>query len=243
MPRPPRRAPAGVIQHITARAPKGLPLFRADADRLRYLSLLGAEVTERGWSLRAYCLMGNHVHLLVRTPKPDLSFGIKWIHGTFARDSHRTYDGHGHVFGSRFHNRNVLTDDHYFACLRYIARNPVAAGLCATPDDWPWSAHRALAGTAPAPRYLDVTATHDLLTVAGYRSMVDIADADLLGRLARSFSADWMVRAVDEHHIPVPAIAAYLGLSHSATYRRLRDQRDRRASPLSRAGENEGPVP
>ena len=112
MPRTPRLAPPGLLHHVTARAPKGLVLFHADADRHHYLDLLAATVTRRDWSLRTYCLMSNHIHLLVHVPEDDLSLGMKRVHETFARDVHRTYDSHGHVFGDRYANRLVLTDHH-----------------------------------------------------------------------------------------------------------------------------------
>lgn len=232
MPRPPRLAPPGALHHITARAPKGLVLFRADADRRHYLDLLAAEVQRRLWSLRTYCLMGNHLHLLVRTPEADLSVGIKRVHETFARDLHRTYETHGHVFGSRFRNGLVLTDDHYLACLRYIARNPVDAGLCNRAEDWPWSAHRALAGLEPPPRYLDPTPTYDALGPTGYIGMVNTDNATVIEDLARVHPSDWMARAVDDHFIPVPVVAAHLGVGRTATYHSLAQHRDRRASPF-----------
>ncbi len=243
MPRMPRVELAGAVHHVTARAPKGLVLFRCDADRRHYLDLLASEVAARDWSLRTYCLMDTHVHLLIQTPEADLGAGMKCIHETFATYLHRTYATHGHVFGDRFHNVLVLDDHHYFACLRYIARNPVVAGLCATAADWPWSAHNALTATIRPPTFLDLAPTHDLLGVTGYTNMVATDDSRLLDDLARTHPSDWMVRAVDEHRFPVALIAAHLGLHPATVYRRLSKQRENGDSPLSRADANEGTVP
>ncbi len=76
MPRGTRLEMAGAMHHVTARAPKGLALFREVRDRSLYIDLLASEVAQRDWSLRTFCLMGNHVHLLVVTPRPDLGLGI-----------------------------------------------------------------------------------------------------------------------------------------------------------------------
>src|SRR5215213_4572053 len=114
---------AGGIHHVTAKSPSGRLLFREASDRRRYLVLLAEQLRERAWELLTYCLMTNHLHLLVLTPQPDLGDGIKAIHERFAREMNRTYDGWGHLFGRRFHNEVVQTDAHLHGCLRYIARN------------------------------------------------------------------------------------------------------------------------
>jgi REP element-mobilizing transposase RayT len=228
---------------VTARAPKGLALFRAAADRRRYLALLAAEVSEREWSLRTYCLMGNHIHLLVQTPKPDLGKGMKVIHETYVRLMHRHYQGHGHLFGDRFHNTPVLNSDHEVACLRYIARNPVAAGLCPSPDGWEWSAHRALAGLMTPPAFLDVAAVRATLGIAGYRTLVATPDHLLLDELSAQHPDTWIARAVDDHCLPISSVAKFLNIHLSSAYRHLRTAREKRDSPLIRAGANEGTVP
>ncbi|WP_205696555.1 transposase [Conexibacter sp. SYSU D00693] len=216
---------------MTARAPSNLVLMRDDHDRRAYLAMLESAAADFGWSVLSYCLMSNHVHVLVLTPEANLGEGMRQVHGRFAVHCNRRYEEHGHVFGGRFKNKLVLDERHFHACLRYIARNPVEAGLCAGVDDWPWSAHRAIAGAAPLPGFLDVAALYARLGVPreeGRRQYLAIAgetDDELLERLRTTGGATWVARAVDGHRIPVANVAAFLGVTVSTAYRRLADAR------------------
>jgi REP element-mobilizing transposase RayT len=224
MPRSPRRELADGLHHVTARSPSGRLLFHTDADRLGYLALLEAEVVLRGWSVLTYCLMTNHLHLLVRTPAPDLGDGIKCVHERYAGGFNRHRAEHGHLFGDRFHNTLVQSDRHAIACLRYIARNPVEAGLCPSPAGWRWSAHRALVGMEPAPRFLDVAALGEALganSIREYELLTAQSDPRLLRTLAATGKEDWMATAVDDFGIPVEDVASQLGIHASTAYRRL----------------------
>ena len=170
--------------------------------------------------------MPNHVHLLLRTPDPDLGAGFGRAHGAFARYANRRRERHGHLFGERFHNRLVQDDRHFVACLRYIARNPVAAGLTETASAWRWSAHRALSGTEAADpnlRIEEALAFFDGSTPrAAYTEFVDRSDADVLADLkAGRPSGSWVEEAVDHFGMTPEAIGEAVGLSRSAVYRRL----------------------
>jgi REP element-mobilizing transposase RayT len=230
MPRKTRVELAGGLHHVTTKSPSGRLLFVDDRHRRLYLELIAREVREREWSVLTYCLLTNHLHVLVRTPMPDLGLGFKRINEDFARHVNRTRDESGHVFGERFYNSLVSNDRHAVGCLRYIARNPVAAGMCGSADDWPWSAHPALAGLAPPPQFLDVSASYAFLSsdadaCAEYRRLVAQSDQALIGTLFRPTSDDWMVDAVDSYSIPVEEIAVFLDLTKRSVYRRLRTAR------------------
>jgi REP element-mobilizing transposase RayT len=228
---------------VTARAPKGLALFRAATDRRLYLDLLAEQIGKRLWSLRTYCLMTTHVHLLVLTPETNLGLGMKALHERFVRFMHRDYAGHGHLFGDRFGNRLVLDDGHEFACLRYIARNPVAAGLCAAADEWEWSGHRALAGLTEPPPWLDLPAVRATIGATDYQALVATTDARLMNELAAHLPDTWIAHAVDDHHIPITHIAAALDIHVATAYRRLSAAREKRDSPPVRSHANGGTVP
>ena len=217
----------------------GRDLFIDDPDRRIYLSRVAEVSTARGWQLLAYCLMGNHVHLLVRTPIGDLGDGVKEIHELHAMRLNRRQATTGHVFRDRFHNRLVRTDAHAQGALRYIARNPVAAHMCTSAAAWPWSSHRVLSGYQPAPAWLDVPAAlaffgEDARSARlAYLGAVGTSDEELVHELCRPHSDHWLVDAVDAYGLEIGAIAEALDISTSTVYRRL---------AAARAA-NEGTVP
>jgi putative transposase len=238
MPRTRRREFANAIHHVTGKAPSRRLLFVDDADHRLYLQLLAREIRERGWRLMTYCQLSNHLHLLVQTPEPDLGAGLKRVHEDFARQINARRAEGGHLFGARFHNGVVTSDRHVQACIRYIARNPVDAGICRHPRQWPWSAHGALAGLTPAPSFLDIDAAYAHLGINArearikYVELVAKSNSGILADLSRPESDEWLVAARDEFAIPVDDIATFLGVSRATAYRRL-----------TKARENEGTVP
>ena len=76
---------------------------------------------------------------LVETPEPNLSAGMHQLNGPYARLFNTRHGRVGALFQSRFHATVVETEEHLETAAHYIAANPVRAGLCAHPDDWPWS--------------------------------------------------------------------------------------------------------
>jgi putative transposase len=167
MARPRRPLVAGGVYHVFNRGVARLPIYVDTRDRVRFLDGL-AEVVDRGsWSCLAYCLMGNHFHLLVRTPGPDLDRGMQRLQGLYAQSFNRRHDREGHLFHRRYGTTVLDDDDLTRYVTRYIVQNPVAAGLCPRPGDWPWSSHRATLGDVASPPYL---AAESLLRLFGGRS-------------------------------------------------------------------------
>jgi putative transposase len=144
MARKPREDVEGAIQHVYARGVRRTPLFRDEADRHRYLALLEKACRRYAWSCLSYCLMPNHVHLLIETPQANLGLGMSWFHGKYARRFNDRYGTAGHVFDARYGSTRMLSDTHLWTAIRYIVRNPVAAELCELPGEWRWSSHGAL---------------------------------------------------------------------------------------------------
>jgi len=144
--RPPRFQVADGIYHVTSRAARDLMLFRGDDDRRNFLQVLGVAIHRAEWVCIDYCLMGTHYHLLIETPEPNLSVGMKRLNWLYSRTFNLLHGTKGHLFECRFSSEFVQTPDHLLAAVRYIALNPVEAGLCASAADWPWSGYRALAG-------------------------------------------------------------------------------------------------
>jgi putative transposase len=150
VPRPLRQELPGGLFHVFARGNNGRPIYLDDRDRARYFELLQKAVTLRSWHCLSYCLMDNHMHLLLEKLRPNLAPGIQQLHGQYARKFNDRYSCTGHLFDGRYHAVLIKSDRQLLAVLRYIALNPVKAGLCRRPHDYSWSSHAAtLGGTAP----------------------------------------------------------------------------------------------
>jgi REP element-mobilizing transposase RayT len=153
MPRALRQEREGGIYHVFARGVNRGRVFVDREDYSRYLGLLAAAVDRHGWNLLAYCLMPNHVHLVIETPQPNLSSGMQWLQGLYAQEFNERHSRVGHLFQGRF--RDELADDPAYleTLVGYVALNPVAAVLCSRPEDWPWSSH-FLVSAGAVPKWL-----------------------------------------------------------------------------------------
>jgi REP element-mobilizing transposase RayT len=156
MSRPLRISYPGALYHLTLRGNARGEIFIDDSDRALFLDLVASVVERFGWRLHAYCLMGNHYHLLAETPKPNLSHGMRWLNGVYSQRFNRRHERVGHVFQGRFKAILVERDSYLLELARYIVLNPVRAGLVSAPEDWRWSSYLATAGRRDVPRWLSV---------------------------------------------------------------------------------------
>jgi putative transposase len=156
MARPKRIQTHGAIYHAGTRGVRRMPIFLGDDDRHLFLAVLGDVVRRFHWRCEAYCLMGNHYHLALRTPEPNVGAGMQRLNGLYAQAFNRRHGFKGHLFEERYWSPLVETDEHMFEVMRYVVLNPVRAGICALPHQWPWSSYRATAGLAPKPQFLDL---------------------------------------------------------------------------------------
>jgi putative transposase len=154
VPRPLRLQVPGAAYHVTARAVAGRVLFRQDGDWAHFLTLLAKGIEKRDWVCGAYCLMPTHYHLVIRTPEADLADGIQSLNACYAQQFNRRYGFEGHVFFRRYQSVMIEREAHLLELGRYLPTNPVRAGLCARPEDWPWSSYAALMGLCPPPAFL-----------------------------------------------------------------------------------------
>lgn len=153
---PPRIEIPGGIYHVTARGNNREPLYREEQDYRTFLAMLDRTAQRHRWIILAYCLMENHYHLVLQTPFLGLSSGFDLLNGGFARVMNLRYERTNHLFGRRFHSVLIESDSHMLELSRYVALNPVRAGLCEQPDAWRWSSYRACAGFELAPPFLAV---------------------------------------------------------------------------------------
>jgi REP element-mobilizing transposase RayT len=146
----------GAVYHVMSRGNGRQPIFLGDEDRERFLDVLARVVRRFGWRLHAYCLMGNHYHLVLDTPEPNLSRGMRTLNGEATQESNRRHLRCGHLFQGRFASVVVEKERHLLELCRYVVLNPVRArGMkVSAPEDWPWSSYRATAGLEAAPGWL-----------------------------------------------------------------------------------------
>jgi putative transposase len=154
MPRAPRVVEPGGIYHLTPRGNNGREIFLKDADRKDFLLRLEFTVSRFAWIVYGYCLMDNHVHLLVEVPECGLSEGMQELLGGYSQARNKRYGHFGHLFVNRFNGKPVRDDSHLLSTTRYIDLNPVAAGMKERPEQWKWSSYRAHVGLDHPARFL-----------------------------------------------------------------------------------------
>jgi len=143
MPRSARMIFPGLPHHVLQRGNRKQRLFFADADRHAYLQLLAAACARHGTVCLAWCLMGNHVHLiLVPAGEDGLRAPLASVHTAYAQRINAGQRLSGHLFQGRFASY-AMDDAHLMVAARYIENNPVAAGLVDRAEAWPWSSARA----------------------------------------------------------------------------------------------------
>lgn len=185
MGRAPRPIGADLTYHVTMRGNRRAPIFLNDQDRRKFCALMGDVMQTRSWIGWAWCLMGNHVHLCVTTPEPNLGDGLRDLFGQYARFFNWKYSQCDHLFRSRYHSVTVTTDEQLLAVIRYVARNPVRAGLVNRPEDWEWSSYKGILFDTKSPVPMDGQAVLDLLhrrpthARALLRRLVDLPEPSL----------------------------------------------------------------
>jgi putative transposase len=239
MPRTPRPDFAGATQHVFIRGAARLPIALDTSDYEFGLVLLERMVARFELRCHAWCYLPNHFHLLLTSQLGNLSKAMHW-HGTCAaQEFNKRHERSGHVYQSRFESR-VVDDDRYLLQLaRYLPLNPVKAGLCVSPSDWPWSSYAATAGLRARPRYLHDAAVLETLgskdayaawvadgtqpTTLDENGVPRPPEKQSLASLLPDNSNQAIADAHFRHGYSKAAIARHLGLSESQVARRLKD--------------------
>lgn len=150
MARPLRLEFAGALYHITARGDRQEAIYENDDDRIAFLSVRGEVCQLCNWVCHAYCLMGNHYHLLIETPEGNLSRGMRQLNGVYTQQHNRRHSRVGHVLQGRYKAVLVEKESYLLELVRYIVLNPVRAQMMRTADEWPWSSYRSKIGLQTA---------------------------------------------------------------------------------------------
>jgi len=143
MPRVARIVATGYPHHITQRGNYRQKVFKERKDYLKYLSLLQEYSAKYNVSILAYCLMPNHVHLIIVPREQDAMANVlKIVHMRYAQYMNEKEKQRGHLWQDRYYSC-ILDDIHLLTAASYIERNPVRAGLSENPWGWEWSSARA----------------------------------------------------------------------------------------------------
>jgi len=116
-------------------------IFEDDEDNEKFLEILGLCKTLSGFELYSYCLMGNHIHILLKTINEDLDLIFKRIGARYVYWYNWKYKRTGHLFQDRFRSEPVNDDKYFLTVLCYIHRNPIKAKLCKNPAEYKWSSY------------------------------------------------------------------------------------------------------
>ncbi len=139
MPRAARKLSQTGIYHIMLRGANGQQIFKDSADYAKFLRVLSDCKDICKFQLYAYCLMGNHIHILLKQGKEPLEQIFKRIGSRFVYWYNIKYQRSGHLFQDRFRSEPVETDEYFLTALRYIHQNPVKAGISRRVEDYRYS--------------------------------------------------------------------------------------------------------
>ncbi len=156
MPRTARIVLPGFLHHVSQRGNNRQEVFFTPGDRRKYLDLLRQQCDKHGLAVSGYCLMTNHVHLVVTPPtEQSLAKAIGRAHFLYTRHLNRLHRRSGHLWQNRYYSCAV-DEDHILAVMSYIERNPVRAGLVAHAWEYEWSSASAHTGRPDRGGLLDL---------------------------------------------------------------------------------------
>jgi len=195
MARRPRLQITGAIYHVMSRGNRKAPIYDDAVDHQRFLDIVDLAAERYEIRVLADVEMNNHYHLVVDSPRGNLSAAMRYINGVYTQYVNRRHGRTGHVFEGRFVSRLVGDDLYLRTVVQYVAMNPVSAGLVTDPADWTWSSYRATAGLVEARPFLYLDwmewvfeCTHRATAQSRYRAFLRAPavgatpiDADVLG--------------------------------------------------------------
>ena len=179
MPRPPRDVAAGTFHVFTHTVWAADRHFRDDVDRMVFLRELARVTATIEWKCIAYCLMRSHYHLILQLEDGALPVGMQALNWRYAMHFNSRHVMRGVTQFKRYGSRRIRDDADLAGCFKYVSLNPVEAGLCSTPAEWPWSSYAATVGLARRPSFIDdrplLAYFHDIaeLAMAALRAFVE----------------------------------------------------------------------
>jgi len=143
-----------LIRHVMSRGNGKMRIFLDEDDYQKFFRVLHEVLDRYDVECWDFCAMPNHYHLTLRNRRPNLSDALQHLNGEYATWWNAAHQRVGHVFQGRYKDQIVQDDDYVRSLTRYIALNPVRAGLVDRPEQWPWSSYRCTAGLCATPSFL-----------------------------------------------------------------------------------------
>ena len=183
MPRQARIVIPGIPHHVTHRGIRGERIFHSDNDHQRYLAMLKEYSAEHSLSIAAYCLMPNHIHLVVVPAAADsLSATLEPLQMRYTQYLNAVYHGSGTRWDNRFYSC-PCDDSHFWCAIRYVEQNPLRCGTVQRAQLYPWSSAAGHCGLRPDPLlWTETTAVHQ----AQWADWLTCSDEEMLLRTLRS---------------------------------------------------------
>ena len=148
MPRSAREKSSTGIYHVMLRGINHQIIFEDDEDYHKYLETLKKYQDESGYTIYAYCLMGNHIHLLIKEEREELGIAFRRIGASYVYWYNWKYGRRGHLFQDRYKSEVVENDSYFLTVILYIHQNPVKAGIVKDIADYRWSSYGEYIGEA-----------------------------------------------------------------------------------------------
>lgn len=136
------------IYHAMARGNEKKDIFKDNEDRIKYLDILRDKKGNTNFYLYAYCIMSNHIHLIIKEEDESLSDIMKRINVSYASYLNKKYHRVGHVFQDRFKSEPIEDDRYLLTAIRYVHNNPVKAKLVESPENFAWSSYKDYIGNS-----------------------------------------------------------------------------------------------
>ncbi|MDX2506465.1 MAG: transposase [Gammaproteobacteria bacterium] len=177
MARPVRIEYPGAYYYLTSKGVEGKSIFKDVKDRQEFLQILQDVIARMQWDVFAYNLMPDSFQLFIKTPKPNLSKGMRQLNGVYTQRYNVKYDNDGNIFHGRFKGVLVETEHSFADVVRHIMHTPILKRKARKLDKWKWSSYQATMGEVDAPAWLNTSEVLDYFGKQKKRAQTVLAKA------------------------------------------------------------------
>jgi putative transposase len=191
MPRPTRDEESGAVHHVVAQGNGRTRIVMDDFDGKELRRRLSSIAHDLDWVIHTDALMDTHHHVIVETAEPNLGRGFQRLLGGYAWVFNRRHGREGHLFHGPYWSRRIADDGHLFTACVYAVLNPVAAGLCSHPREWPWSSYHEIAGGNGSRLLMEMFGSDLEEATLSYIAVVEELAAQIVARRAEDARSLW----------------------------------------------------